>query len=78
MGRLSSSRPRFETAQALLERNQALLEQNQALLEEHQVEIRALNEELIKGQEAERMRIAGELHDGVLQQITPLLSGWAR
>ena len=56
--------------QALLERNQALLEQNQALLEEHQVEIRALNEELIKGQEAERMRIAGELHDGVLQQIT--------
>ena len=56
--------------QALLERNQALLEQNQALLEEHQVEIRALNEQLIKAQEAERMRIAGELHDGVLQQIT--------
>ena len=58
--------------QALLERNQALLEQNQALLEEHQVEIRALNEELIKGQEAERMRIAGELHDSVLQQLTSL------
>ena len=56
----------------LLERNQALLERNQALLEEHQVEIRALNEELIKGQEAERMRISGELHDGVLQQITSL------
>ena len=58
--------------QVLLERNQALLEQNQALLEEHQFEIRALNEELIKGQEAERMRISGELHDGVLQQITSL------
>ncbi len=56
----------------LLERNQALLERNQALLEEHQVEIRALNEEMIKGQEAERMRISGELHDGVLQQITSL------
>ena len=35
-------------------------------------EIRALNEQLIKAQEAERMRIAGELHDGVLQQITSL------
>ena len=58
--------------QALLERNQALLEQNQALLEQHQVEIRALNEQLIKAQEAERMRISGELHDGVLQQLTSL------
>ena len=57
---------------ALLERNQALLEQNQALLQQHQVEIRALNEQLIKKQEAERMRIAGELHDGILQQITSL------
>jgi len=57
---------------ALLERNQALLEENQTLLEEHQGEIRALNEQLIKKQEAERMRIAGELHDGVLQQITSL------
>lgn len=41
-------------------------------LERHQAEIRALNEQLIKGQEAERMRVAGELHDGVLQQITSL------
>jgi len=46
------------------------LERRQALLERHQGEIRALNEQLIKAQEAERMRIAGELHDGVLQQIT--------
>ena len=35
-------------------------------------EIRALDEQLIKGLEEERMRIAGELHDGVLQQITSL------
>lgn len=41
-------------------------------LERRHAEIRALNEQLIKGQEAERMRIAGELHDGVLQQITSL------
>jgi signal transduction histidine kinase len=41
-------------------------------LERHQGEIRALNEQLFKAQEAERMRIAGELHDGVLQQITSL------
>jgi len=40
--------------------------------ERRHVEIRALNEQLIKAQEAERMRIAGELHDGVLQQITSL------
>ena len=39
-------------------------------IERRQAEIRALNEQLIKAQEAERMRIAGELHDGVLQQIT--------
>jgi signal transduction histidine kinase len=32
----------------------------------------ALNEQLIEAQEAERMRIAGELHDSVLQQITSL------
>jgi signal transduction histidine kinase/ligand-binding sensor domain-containing protein len=37
-----------------------------------QAEIRALNEQLIQAQEAERMRISGELHDGVLQQITSL------
>ncbi len=48
------------------------LERRQAVLERHQAEIRALNEELVKAQEAERMRIAGELHDGVLQRITSL------
>lgn len=48
------------------------LERRQAVLERHRTEVRALNEELIKAQEAERMRIAGELHDGVLQQITSL------
>ena len=41
-------------------------------LEQHHAEIRSLNEQLIKVQEAERIRIAGELHDGVLQQITSL------
>src|SRR5271165_6906904 len=38
--------------------------------ERRQSEIRALTEQLIKAQEAERMRISGELHDGILQQIT--------
>ena len=55
-----------------LKRRQALLERNQALLERHQSEIRALNEQMVKAQEAERIRISGELHDGVLQQITSL------
>ncbi len=55
-----------------LEQRQAVLEQHQALLERHQTEIRALNEQRVEAQEAERMRIAGELHDGVLQQITSL------
>ena len=55
-----------------LKRRQTVLEQHQALLERHQTEIRALNEQMIKAQEAERMRISGELHDGVLQQITSL------
>ena len=41
-------------------------------LERRQAEIRALNEQLVKAQEAERIRISGELHDGVLQQITSL------
>ena len=55
-----------------LKRRQTVLEQHQALLERHQTEIRALNEQMIKAQEAERMRISGELHDGILQQITSL------
>ena len=42
-------------------------------IEQRQAEVRALNEQLIKAQEAERMRIAGDLHDGVLQQITSLV-----
>jgi len=46
--------------------------QRQAVLEKHQTEIRALNEQMIKAQEAERIRISGELHDGVLQRITSL------
>ncbi len=58
--------------QAVLEQHQALLERNQALLERHQAETRALNEQMVKAQEAERVRIAGDLHDGVLQQITSL------
>ena len=62
----------LERRQALLEGNQALLERNQQLLERHQSEIGALNERLMKAQEEERVRIAGELHDGVLQKITSL------
>jgi signal transduction histidine kinase/ligand-binding sensor domain-containing protein len=50
-----------------------VLEHRHAVLERHQAEIRALNEQMIKAQEAERMRIAGELHDGVLQQITSIV-----
>ena len=49
-----------------------VLERSHAVLELHQTEIRALNEQLITAQEAERMRISGELHDGILQQITSL------
>jgi signal transduction histidine kinase/ligand-binding sensor domain-containing protein len=48
-------------------------ERRQEILEKHQTEIRALNEQMIEAQEAERMRIAGDLHDGVLQQITSLV-----
>ena len=48
------------------------LKRRQAVLEQHQTEVRALNEQMVKAQEAERMRISGELHDGVLQQITSL------
>src|SRR5258705_3224385 len=42
------------------------------IVERHQAEITALNESLMKAQEQERMRIAGELHDGVMQQISAL------
>jgi len=41
-------------------------------VERRQGEISALNERLVKAQEAERMRISGELHDDVLQRITSL------
>ena len=47
-----------------------VLERHQRLLEQHQAEITALNERLMKAQEEERSRIAGELHDGVVQQMT--------
>ena len=36
---------------------------------ETQREISALNERLMKAQEQERIRIAGELHDGVMQEM---------
>src|SRR5262249_13191502 len=45
------------------------LERRRRLLERHEAEITALNERLMKAQEEERTRIAGELHDGVLQQL---------
>ena len=48
------------------------LHQRHTLLEHHQGEITALNERLMKAHEEERIRIAGELHDGVLQRITSL------
>ena len=48
------------------------LEERQAILERHQGEVGALNEQLMKAQEEERIRIAGELHDGILQKLTSL------
>ena len=39
------------------------------IVEKHEREISALNERLMKAQEQERMRIAGELHDGVMQEM---------
>jgi signal transduction histidine kinase/ligand-binding sensor domain-containing protein len=39
------------------------------VVEKHQRQISALNERLMKAQEQERIRIAGELHDGVMQQM---------
>ena len=39
------------------------------IVERHQREISALNERLMKAQEQERIRIAGELHDGVMQEM---------
>jgi signal transduction histidine kinase/ligand-binding sensor domain-containing protein len=42
------------------------------VVEGHEAQIRAVNERMIKAQEHERMHIAGELHDGVMQQISAL------
>ena len=39
------------------------------LVETHEHEISALNEQLMKAQEQERIRIAGELHDSVAQEM---------
>jgi signal transduction histidine kinase len=39
------------------------------IVEKHKNEISALNERLMKAQEQERIRIAGELHDGVMQEM---------
>jgi signal transduction histidine kinase len=42
------------------------------IVERHAGEMSAFNERLMKAQEQERTRIAGELHDSVMQQITAL------
>jgi signal transduction histidine kinase len=39
------------------------------ILERHKLEISTLNERLMDAQERERIRIAGELHDGVMQEM---------
>jgi signal transduction histidine kinase/ligand-binding sensor domain-containing protein len=41
-------------------------------VERHSAEISTFNEQLMKAQEQERTRIAGELHDSVMQQIAAL------
>ena len=40
-----------------------------SMVEKHGNEISALNERMMKAQEQERIRIAGELHDGVMQEM---------
>jgi signal transduction histidine kinase/sugar lactone lactonase YvrE len=40
------------------------------IVEKHEQEISALNERLMKAQEQERIRIAGELHDGIMQNVS--------
>ncbi len=42
------------------------------VVERHSAEISAFNERLMKAQELERTRLAGELHDSVMQQIAAL------
>jgi YXYXY domain-containing protein/two component regulator with propeller domain len=54
------------------------LERRQALLEQHQTEIRALNEQMIKAQEAERIRISGTCTTAFSNRSLPLRSGSAR
>lgn len=50
------------------------------IVEKHEREISALNERLMKAQEQERIRIAGELHDGVAQEMlaVTMMLGTAR
>ena len=62
----------LEQRQQAMQERQRLLEREHQLLAQHEQEISALNEQLTRAQEQERIRIAGELHDGVLQQITSL------
>jgi signal transduction histidine kinase/ligand-binding sensor domain-containing protein len=40
------------------------------IVEKHEQEISALNERLMKAQEQERIRIAGELHDDIMQSMS--------
>jgi len=50
------------------------------IVEQHRLEISALNERMMKAQEQERIRIAGELHDGVMQEMlaVTMMVGTAR